>query len=159
MLTNMIKYEEIDNLTFCSMLGVLQGGMWLLNDLETYLSDFGISQGRFSILLAVLDSERTPVQPSTLAVQLGRSKPTITKMIEKLINDRLIYKKKSEGDRREKILTLSEKGEELINRIVPGYNLRIQQMSSSLTKVEKNSLLQILSKINYLNSEREIRMP
>ncbi len=155
----MAKYRKLDDLTFYSMLGVLQGGMWLQNDLETYLSGFGISQGRFSILLSVLESEATLIQPSKLAVQLGRSKPTITKMIEKLIKDELIHKKTSVGDRRGKILTLTEKGEDLLNRIIPGYNLRIQQMSASLSDEEKNSLLQILSKINFLNSEREIQIP
>jgi DNA-binding MarR family transcriptional regulator len=107
----------------------------------------------------VQQSDGAPVLPSFLASELGKSKPTITKMIDKLIIDRLLVKSLSQVDRREKILTLTEEGEDLLNRIIPGYNRRIEEMSSSLTVSDKDKLLKILSKINFLDPDKIIKAP
>lgn len=156
MLTIMIRYKAIDDLTFYSMLSILQGGMWLLNDLENYLDPYNLSHGRFSIMLAVLHSDGTPLSPSKLASDLGKSKPTITKMIDKLRDEELIVKTQSPTDKRERFLKLTHKGEELLNRIIPGYNERIIGMSASLSKLDKTALLDIISKIDFPGS-RKIR--
>ncbi len=59
--------NKLDDLTFFSMLSLLQGGMWLLNDLENYMKPFGLSQGRLSILLAITESQGGIVSPGDLA--------------------------------------------------------------------------------------------
>jgi len=154
----MKRNNEIDDLTFYSMLSVLQGGMWLLNDIENYLEVFNISHGRFSIMLSVLEAGKKPVRPSELAVKLGKSKPTITKMINKLINDDLVNKTGSDDDKRSSILHLTDKGETLLLSIIPGYNERILKMSASLSDSDKIELMEIISKIDFFNPLRKIEV-
>ncbi len=146
----------LDNLTFYSMLSVLQGGLWLLNDLEEFLKKYNLSHGRFSILLAVMESSESSMIPAEMALMLGKSKPTISKMVKKLEEDHFLCITKDGKDKRIKRLSITGKAEELLNTVIPDYNKRIIEMSSGLSDTDKSQIMKIISKINFLNSERRI---
>lgn len=143
----MLSYKPIDDLTFQAMYSVLQGGMKLLNDLERFLSPYGLSQGRLAILLAIVEADGAAVTPSQLADVTGKSRPTVTKMLDRLLEDKLIRKKMDVQDKRARILIISNKGEKLLNRIIPLYNERILQMSAPLTAEDKKNLTELISRI------------
>lgn len=146
----MLTYKPIDDLTFQSMYAVLQGGMKLLNDLESFLSPYGLSQGRFAILLVMIESQGKEISPSYLAEVSGKSRPTVTKMVEKLLKEGLVLKKKGAADGRSKTLALTVKGEDLLNKIIPLYNKRILHMSAPLSEDDKKQLISLISKIAFL---------
>ncbi len=151
-----LNYRELNNLTFYSMLSVLQGGMWMLNDMELYLKPFNLSHGRFSILLTLLGSTNKSLNPVELAEKLGKSKPTITKMIEKLISDGLVSNTDDSRDKRRKLIILTAKAVNLLNIIIPEYNKRISSMSKNLTDSDKKQLMEIIAKIDFLDPAKEI---
>lgn len=161
----MMRYETrnaaadpslLDKLTFGAMYGVLQSGMWLLNDLEKFLAPMKMSQGRLAILLNISESDEGLVSPMEIARITGKSRPTITKMIERLEKDGLIHSRPSPGDRRMKKLQITEAGTLLLDEIVPGYNRRLRDMSAGLTDDDKVSLLDILGRINFLDPGKRI---
>jgi len=149
-------YPVLDNLTFYSILGVLQGGMWLLNDIEEFLKQYNISHGRFSILLMILEAKGQPLQASAVAQKLGKSKPTITKMIDKLHQDIMITISPDKRDGRVKILTLTSKAVDFLTISIPEYNKRLMVMSADLSNDEKIQLMNILAKINFLDDSKKI---
>jgi DNA-binding MarR family transcriptional regulator len=151
-----LDYEQLDNLSFYSMLSILQGGMWLLNDIESFLRKYNFSHGRFSILLSVLQSREKMIYPVEIAQALGKSKPTITKMIEKLRIEGFIQVLTDSTDRRAKRLKLTNKSYKLLNKIIPVYNRRIIEMSSGLSDDDKYQLMTLVAKINFLDSSRQI---
>lgn len=157
-MVNQIKESstQLDDLTFYSMLGVLQSGMWLLNDIEIFLRPFGISHGRFSILLAIMEAGDEAVQPVVLARMLGKSKPAITNMIERLKTDGLIVTKDNHQDRRSFNLKLTAEGKELLQSIIPAYNQRVARMSAGLTEQDKHHLLELLGKIRFQDSKKKL---
>ncbi len=150
--------NELDDLTFFSMLSLLQGGMWLLNDLENYLKPFGLSQGRLSILLEITESQGGIVSPGDLARQTGKSRPTVTRMIERLDKDGLITVHSDNDDRRSKILSLTDKATNLLEEVIPVYNERIRLMSVALNDGDKRQLMALISKIDFFDKDRIIRM-
>lgn len=143
----MLNYTQVDDLTFNAMLSVLQGGMRMLNDFERFLAPYKLSQGRFALMLTVYNAGGNPLSPSQLAEESGKSRPTVSKMIDRLIQDRLIAPEKAAGDGRSRVLYLTEEGEALLNLIIPEYNKRIQEMSSPLDDDEKMELIRIIGKI------------
>lgn len=147
---------HVDDLTFFSLLSVLQGGMWLLNDIEDFLRKYAISHGRFSILLAVMEAGTKPVKPVDLSNIIGKSKPTLSKMLKKLVEDRLITLSSCREDARALNIRLTKKAEELLKGIIPGYNARILEMAAGLTADDKIQLMRIISRINFLNPGRKI---
>ena len=148
--------KKIDDLTFYTMLNVLQSGIWLLNDLETYLRPLNMSQARLSILLSIDNSTDGMISPKELAKTTGKSKPGITRIIDKLSEDGFISIEHSDVDGRRKKLCLTENGRELLGKIVPEYNLRIIKMSSNLSKEEKQILNKLLGKINFIEKDRTL---
>jgi len=149
--------KKLDDLTFYSMYSVLQSGMWLLNDLETYLRPLGISQAKLSILLAITSSEEGVVSPHELAMITGKSRPGITRTIESLAMKNLIRIDRDFTDGRRKKLSLTQEGLDLLERIIPEYNRHILAMSSDLSEEEKQQLISILGKINFLDDRKKIR--
>lgn len=149
--------QRLDDLTFSAMFGILQCGMWLLNDIETFLRPFGLSHGRFSILLAIMEAGDGVVQPVVLARMLGKSKPAITQMIDRLKSDGLVTVRDHAHDRRACNLDLTQPAHELLRRIIPHYNERVVAMTAGLTDHDKQQLLDILGRISFLDAQKQIR--
>jgi DNA-binding MarR family transcriptional regulator len=145
-----------DDLTFYSLLGVLLSGMWLQADVEKYLGQFRLSHGRLSILLAIQASKSGGQIGSDLAIMLGVSKATVAKMVERLLKDRYLSVTAVTGDKRRKWYTLTEKGRKSIAKVNPGYMARLRIMSANVSPFEKQQLITILSKINFLDPRKTI---
>jgi DNA-binding MarR family transcriptional regulator len=145
-----------DDLTFYSLLGILQSGMWLQADIERYLAPFGLSHGRFSIMLSVIDAGGSSRIGSDIANSLGVSKATIAKMVDRLIRDEYLTFHGVASDRRQKQYSLTQKGRKLVDKIVPGYIARLRIMSAGVSPFEKQQLIAILSKINFLDARKTI---
>ena len=91
------------------MLNLLKSGIWLLNDLETYLRPLNMSQARLSILLYIENSAEGIISPKDLAKLTGKSKPGITRMMDKLFENGFISIKQDDVDGRKKKLCLTKK--------------------------------------------------
>lgn len=142
-----MKYFEIDDFTFETLLSIFQLGTEMQNDIEKFLHKFNISHGRFSILLAMYKRLNEWVSPSYLSDELKKKKPTITGMIKKLAEEGLIVQVDNTTDARGKLFKLSNQGYKLLGKIIPEYNKRIIKMGEHLTDDEKMQLKQILGKI------------
>ena len=138
------------------MLNLLKSGIWLLNDLETYLRPLNMSQARLSILLYIENSAEGIINPKDLAKLTGKSKPGITRMMDKLFENGFISIKQDDVDGRKKKLCLTKKGKQLMGKIIPEYNLRIMEMSLNLTNEEKQTLNKLLGKINFLEKDKTL---
>jgi DNA-binding MarR family transcriptional regulator len=145
-----------DDLNFYSLLGILQCGMWLQADIEKYLNGSGLSHGRFSILLSLIESPDASLIGNELAGRLGVGKSTIAKMVEKLIEDKFVNYTLDESDLRKKKYALTKKAEKSLRAIVPGYLERLRAFGANLSAEEKKSLLAILGKIDFLDPNKRI---
>ncbi len=146
--------NKMDDLTFNAMLSVLQSGMWLLNDLEDYLRPLKMSQARLSILLAVTGSIDGVISPKDIAAITGKSRPAITRTIEKLSEQGFLLNNRDFHDGRRKKLVLTKKGQNLLNKIIPEYNSRILKISAGLTEKDKQMLIELLGKIRFTDRGR-----
>jgi len=143
--------RPIDDYNFYALLGIVQSGMWLQKDIEKYLSDFELSYGRFSLMLALLESVKN--SGTELSKRLGVSKTTISKLIKRLIDDKFIIFTNNEIDKRVVYYELSKKGKEKLNQIIPGYLLRMRIIGSNISVDEKKQLISIINKINFIDDE------
>lgn len=139
---------DVDEFTFESLVGVLEKGVAMQNDIEEYLRPYNISHGRFSILLTLYGYPDYWLSPTFLAKKLRKTKPTITGMMKKLIKNRMVIEKIDEDDARRKMYQLAPEGYDLLKKIIPKYNKRIIEIGSTLTLEEKVQLKRIVGKIN-----------
>jgi DNA-binding MarR family transcriptional regulator len=145
-----------DDLNFYSLLGVLQSGMWLQSDIEKYLKQYKLSHGRFSILLSLNESPNNGLIGNELAERLGVSKATISKMIERLADERYLICTADQIDLRRKQYSLTTKAKALLRKIIPGYLQRLRLIALNLTDRDKENLLTILSKISFLDPSKTL---
>jgi len=130
--------------------------MWLLNDIEDFLKPGGISHDRLSILLALQQSADEVLISREIAAMLGKSTPTVARMLERLANDGLIRVHGDSADGRKKRIALTGKATVLLGRIVPAYNRRIAKLCRGLTAADKGNLMRIIAKIDFLDPRKAI---
>ena len=145
-----------DDLNFYSMLAVLQSGMWLQSDIEKYLQTYKLSHGRFSILLSLVDAKDKTLIGNELAAILGVGKPTIAKMVDRLIDEDYLTYAPDRHDLRRKKYHLTRKARALLAMLIPGYLHRLRAVSANLTDGEKGTLINILARMNFLDPRKSI---
>ncbi|MEP3244749.1 MAG: MarR family transcriptional regulator [Sneathiella sp.] len=105
----------------------------LVRQIETYFSSFGISQLRFLILVVIdREPERDNLLVSEISDRIDVSRPVITRTLQSLTRDKLIVIKADNSDGRAKQVSLTEKGRELLQEILPGYYAVIDTFMGTL---------------------------
>ncbi len=145
---------KLDDLTFSAMYNIMQSGMWILNDLESYLRPLGMSQARLTVLLMLQEETGKVLKAKDIARTTGKSKPAITRMIEKLSEEGLVLVEGDDTDGRAKRLMLSEEGARLLEKIIPEYNERVRIMSAKFSTGDKLQLNRLLKQISFFDEEK-----
>lgn len=82
-----------------------------------------------------------------LAVAMKLTKPTITVLVDKLIEKELVYKVQSDADRRSTHLHLTERGK-LINQMhAYAHHRMVEQIEKNIDEKEMTQLILLLEKI------------
>jgi len=143
-----LRGYRTDPETFQTLAGVVQTGMSLLNDLELYLQPFGLSYSRFSILLALLESEDPERISSDLSRRMGISRPTVSRLIGRLTGDGLVRKEPSPDDGRSFRMGLTSAGRNLLEQAIPGYARRMDRICAGLDRKDRQMLTELLSRLH-----------
>ncbi|MBI5939632.1 MAG: MarR family transcriptional regulator [Caulobacterales bacterium] len=106
----------------------------------------GLSPGRYSALMA-LDVERPSLAPSEIADRLGVTRATVTGLIDGLLRDGLVAYAAEGADRRRKAITLTARGEALIEVVVPVIFRRMADMMAPLSPDERQTAVRLLGKV------------
>ncbi len=116
--------------------------------LQKNYSQFGLNGGDFDVL-ATLRRFGQPYQltPTQLFNSLMLSSGAMTNRLDRLEEDGLIERRPNPEDRRGILVTLTEKGLELIDRAYPAHITNEHNLLTSLTQTERNELTDLLRKL------------
>ena len=116
-------------------------------EIEKQLQRYGLSQGRFMLLLCLnVVSERTWT-PATLAAAAAVSRATITGLLDGLEQDTWIARTPNPNDKRSTQITLTDTGASRLEGIIPDYYGRIGDAFSDLTALEKELTGKLMRKV------------
>jgi DNA-binding MarR family transcriptional regulator len=94
-----------------------------------------------------------------LASQLGVSMPAASQMVARMVEQGWVRREESVSDRRERIISLTKEGIELVNRAKIARHAWIKDFMADLTEAEKQKVLPGLELLNQkmtiLNAEAE----
>jgi len=150
------KKQPVDDYNFYALLGIVQCGMWLQADIEKYLYNFDLSFGRFSILLALFESETKSLNGQDLAQKIGVGKTTVSKMVKKLLKENLIESSDVEYDRRMLNYRLTQEGLKILEAVIPGYLHRMRLIGCNISVDEKKYMINILNRINFIDKKVQL---
>ena len=137
------KITDIDTVETCFYL--LSAGKKIDKKCADRLGKHQLSEGRFMILALLL--EYKVLSPQEIAKLSGVTKATMTSLISSLSSDNLIKKTTAPTDGRKFEITLTLKGEALINEVFKSHSVWISGITKNLTNPEMKQLIQLLKKI------------
>lgn len=114
--------------------------------LEKEIKDFGFTSGhQFGVLLLLSKKNlsQKEISDATLA-----DEPSTTRMLDRMIKKQIIGKRRSTEDKRKQVVYVTEKGIELLNKILPVVKQNNAYVEDILEEEELKQLYKILNKIN-----------
>lgn len=119
------------------------------------LEDSGVTVAEWVVLREMYGHE-APISPSLIAEKCGLTRGAISKLMERLMNKKLVSRKEAEGDRRYQAVHLTKKGRELVPDLAALADQNEEEFFSALTSEERHFLKKVLMKIVELNKLTKI---
>jgi len=119
------------------------------NRFNHFLKPYGLTAEQYVILKAINENSR--VTPSQLADILCKDKTTITRMIDTLVKNGFIQRRKNNTDRRSHTLGYSTKSTAVMAEIIPITDEVIGKMRKKFKPQELDCFLSVLSELRSID--------
>jgi DNA-binding MarR family transcriptional regulator len=113
---------------------------------EVHFSRFGLSTGRYRLLVDLEDSDGEK-SPSRLAASLGVSRATVTGLVDGLEREGLVARRASAEDGRAAVVVLTARGAQRLRDMAADHFARLQALVAGLTPDERGQFLDLLGRI------------
>ncbi len=143
-------FPDLDPSACEVFLHLMRAGDEAFRVVDSHLAEHNISQGRFMVLMLLLnkgDGCAQPRTPAELADLSHVTRATMTGLIDTLERDGLVTREPDRTDRRMLSVTLTDKGRELLEMILPRHFKRMAALMQPLTEAERKTMVQLLGKI------------
>ncbi|USQ80371.1 MarR family transcriptional regulator [Ornithinimicrobium faecis] len=137
------------DVTPMGVIGRLARGSELMSrGIQTYFVEHGLQQGQFDVL-ATLRRSGSPftLTPGALADSTMRSQAAMTNRLAGLEAKGLIERKMDPDNRRSVLVSLTDEGLELVDRVVTGHVENERELLAPLTGAEQERLAGLLEKL------------
>ena len=141
-----MKHFHPDNFQNCT-LGLLLGRAAMLKDriIDRHMEPYGITAAQFKVLIIM--AQFAVDTPAELCRHLSLDSGAMTRMLDRLEQKNLLVRQRSEADRRQVRLVLTEHGQALANLLPQIGADAMNQLAGDISPEELKSLEQILKKI------------
>ncbi|TVQ61343.1 MAG: MarR family transcriptional regulator [Phycisphaerales bacterium] len=157
LLRDLPKYESIEaHAAQCpelrpraaqAWLELLRTGSDLLAVYDDMVRGYGLSQGRFTVLMLLSCDGEDGALPSALAERAGLSRAAMTGIIDALQSDGWIASEPNPEDRRSTRVWMTPEGVTRLDELLPGHFCRVAEVMSGLSASEQASLAELLGKL------------
>ena len=145
------EFPDLDPSACEAYLHLLRAGDEAFRFGEHFFVSRSMSRGRFTVLMLLLDKTKNePVSktPAELADMAGVTRATMTGLVDTLERDLLVKREPDKTDRRMMLVTLTEKGIELLRSALPEYFRRVADLMGPLSEEERKTLVKLLNKVS-----------
>jgi DNA-binding MarR family transcriptional regulator len=153
------EFPDLDHSATEAFLHVLRTGDEAFRVVDAHLAEHEISHGRFGVLMALWgncqrEGRETSLSPAEIAGRTGVTRATVTGLIDTLERAGLVARTPHTGDRRMTSVALTDRGEKLLNKIMPEHFRQMAWLMSPLNEGERKTLVQLLTKVLGRAAER-----
>lgn len=141
------RYPELDMASVQTCLAFLNTTADVYEALDTHFARYGLSMGKFTLLMQLLQAGEPGLTPSECAERAGVTRGTITGLLDGLERDGLVKRRPHPADRRMLSVQLTEKGQQLLDKMLPDHFCRTTGLMANLTDAEKKTLIELLAKL------------
>jgi DNA-binding MarR family transcriptional regulator len=122
---------------------------------EQCLSSFGLTNGRFYLLMLLRHEPSRSLSPSELAKRTQVTRGTMTQVVDALEKEQWVRRVDDPNDRRGMLIQLTSKGDNLLRKIMPDYLDRLNRVTKILNRGERKQLIDLMDKMRNGMSELE----
>jgi DNA-binding MarR family transcriptional regulator len=151
------RYPQVDPRAVEAFLWLLRIATDTLSAFECFLQNFGMSQGKFTVLMLLNRNPEQGMNPSELADRAGVTRATMTGLLEGLEREKLISRHGDRSDRRRAVVRMTAAARQFMDNLLPDYYTRIHELMDDLGEEEKRQLTHLLNKIG--GRIPHVRMP
>ena len=144
------RYPDLDPSACEAFLHLLQAGGQVMHDCESYFTGCNLSQGRFAVMMQLInkeDSSPHPRTPAELAEITGVTRATMTGLVDTLERDGMVTREPDPDDRRMVPVQLTARGRAVLESVLPGHFKRMTELMAPLSETERKTLVLLLAKI------------
>src|SRR3989338_11588162 len=100
----------------------------LNNEMTSYLDDFNLTPAKLNVLM-VIKHQGGPegISQVEISKKLIVTASNMTRLLDKMEREKLVDRLSQEGDRRVKIIQITEKGTKLLDAVWPCYNEKLEK--------------------------------
>lgn len=140
---------EINPAAVIAMLGIKKASEKIQQSiLDVLQQNYQLSEGKFCTLLVLHQHGELGIAPSELAAKVGVTRATISNMLRRMERDGLVDIKPAAQDGRSKVVSLTQAGYELMEKVLPPHYLRVSKLMEKLTEAEQKELIMLLEKLS-----------
>lgn len=115
---------------------------------EEMFQSFGLTSGRFHLLMILKVEPGMALSPSELAKRTGVTRATMTQFIDALEKNEFVERTSDPKDRRGMLVKLTTVGIDKLNEIMPHYLESLSSFSNQLTHEERSQFHHLMGKIH-----------
>jgi MarR family transcriptional repressor of emrRAB len=115
--------------------------------LDHHIRPFGLSEGEFRVLTALFAQPHGMASPGELCSRVSQSPANMSRLSDALVSRELITRESSALDRRRTLLRITDKGAELVRRLLPSMFRPLRELVGVLTEPEQRLLIDLLKRL------------
>jgi DNA-binding MarR family transcriptional regulator len=144
------RYPEMDPSAMAVLLHLLRTGDELFRVISSTFRGFQLSQGRFMVMLHLfnkIEGKSFEMTPAELAERACVTRATITGLLDGLERDAYLVRRPDPKDRRMVLVSLTEQGMALMERVLPAHYALTRELMKPLNEAERLQLVALLERL------------
>lgn len=129
------------------VVALLRSGNRFNDELNLLTKSFGISLPQFNVLRILRGQKGKPANLSTLNEHMIHKMSNTTRLVDKLIEKKLVDRSVCENNRRKVEITITSLGLALLTNIDKKLEEKEAQLVQNITPIEKEKLIDLISKL------------
>ncbi len=113
---------------------------------EAHFARYGLSQGRFTVLMFLHHFSDTAWTPASLAHAAGVRRATMTGLLEVLEKGKWTVRRPNPDDGRSNVIRLSAGGRRRLKKMLPDHFARVAAAMAGLSAAEHKKLIELMTK-------------
>ncbi len=142
------QYPQLDISSVEACLTFLDTTTEVQQAFDAHFARYNLSMGKFTLLIQLFVASEKGLTPSEFAERSNVTRATITGLLDGLEREDLVQRQPYPEDRRKLTIVLTDKGRELISKMLPDHFCRTTNMMSNLTATEKKTFIKLLGKLS-----------
>jgi len=126
---------------------IIKAGHWITDSVSKELKEYSIYEPQYNVLRILSGAKGNPISVNTILEQMVQRSSNVTRIVDKLTQKGLVERTLSDTDRRKMDIIITDKGNELLNKLDKKVKDFHKPMMNNLTQEEAESLKQLIKKL------------